>query len=188
MGSYVALFRGINVGGKNIVKMAALRQMLEKMKLVGVQTYIQSGNALFQSNETENALIARIAQEFNSTFGFDSTVILRTSQKITNILEQLPFSQDEISAAEAASDAECLYVYLLPDAPPKDIIQKLCADYNGMDQLHVGEREIYLLCHQSIRDSKLAQSLQKLKLTATVRNWKTMNKLRALFETMDQIK
>jgi uncharacterized protein (DUF1697 family) len=172
----IAFFRGINVGGKNTVKMAGLREMFAGLGLKSVKTYIQSGNALFDTDETEAALAPKIERGFAAAFGFDSAVVLRTEQELAGIINNIPFSAEEIAEAEAAANgAESLYCYLLPQAAPVDEVNAVCAAYDGKDRFVASWREIYLLCHQSIRDTKLP--LQKLKTPATARNLKTLRKL-----------
>lgn len=120
---YAALLRGINVGGKNVVKMDDIKQLFLNLGLLKIKTYIQSGNVVFE----------------------------------TNIVEHL-------------------YIYFL-DLPKQAQVDDICKGYVGPDTLRMGKREIYLLCHQSIRKSKLAIRTAKVFDSATVRNWKTVNKL-----------
>ncbi|HEX9024877.1 MAG TPA: DUF1697 domain-containing protein, partial [Clostridium sp.] len=77
---YIALLRGINVGGKNIIKMNDLKRVFESIGLIEVQTYIQSGNVLFKSSDEKEMLLNKIEREIKNVFGFSVTVILRTSQ------------------------------------------------------------------------------------------------------------
>ncbi|MDF2484908.1 MAG: hypothetical protein K0R46_1076 [Herbinix sp.] len=185
MTTYIALLRGINVGGKNIIKMALLKQVFETIGLLEVNTYIQSGNVLFKSEEAEDLLQKRIEQEIEKAFGFAVNVVLRTSSELEHIIMNCPFSEEEVSAAEASSDSESLYVSLLTLAPPQGKVEALSL-YKSEDELYkIIGREVYLLFHQSIRDSKLANKLQKLDASATVRNWKTLSKLLELSKAMD---
>ncbi len=175
---YVALFRGINVGGKNIAPMAELKKMLAELGFEGVSTYIQSGNAVFASEDGPEVIAERIGAAFSARFGFESKVILRNKAEWEAILARLPFSPEEIAAAEAAApEVEHLYLYLLEEAAPGQALGALQAAYAGPDRLVGLGREIYFLCHQSVRDSKLAASLAKLNLPMTCRNWKTLNKI-----------
>lgn len=175
---YIALFRGINVGGKNTVKMADLKHFLADMGCQNVQSYIQSGNVVFDASAGQNELIDKIQEGFARTFGFDSALILRTLEEWTAIITGLPFSEKELHEAAAAKpDVEHLYVYLAEDRLPTAAIEQLKAAYHGKDAFHIGKREIYLLCYDSIRDSKLAASLSKLGVPLTARNWKTIEKL-----------
>ncbi|WP_330587884.1 DUF1697 domain-containing protein [Anaerocolumna sedimenticola] len=114
---YLALLRGINVGGKNIIKMADLKRVFEAIGLCDVKTYIQSGNVLFKSDEKEEVLSDKIEHEIEAVFGIPAKVILRTSKEFKQIILNCPFSQDEIAEAENLSEAESLYVALLARTP-----------------------------------------------------------------------
>lgn len=184
MNIYIALLRGINVGGKNIIKMAELKRVFEKIELYDVKTYIQSGNVLFKSNESEEALRNKIEHEIEAVFGFSVKVILRTIAELEKIVSDCPFSETEILEAESASETESLYVAILSHAPLKERIEYLNSCRSESDDYRVIGRDIFLLFHNSIRNSKLANNIQKLDVTATVRNWKTMNKLVKLAKDM----
>ena len=177
MAAYIALLRGINVGGKNIIKMAELKKVFEAMGLCEVQTYIQSGNVLFKSNEGEEPLRKKIENEIEAVFGFSCPVILRTAAELEHIILSCPFTAEEISEAEAASEAESLYVALLTHAPSQEKIDYLNVYKSDDEGYRIVGREVFLLFRRSIRNSKLANNLQKLDVTATVRNWKTLNRL-----------
>ncbi|WP_283610622.1 DUF1697 domain-containing protein [Faecalispora anaeroviscerum] len=172
---YVVLFRGINVGGKNIVKMNDLKQLLLDLELKNVQTYVQSGNAVLESDLDETTLQNNICNGFVKRFGFESGVIIRNMDEIQYLIAQLPFSPDEITAAETADpQVEHLYVYFLDSLPEQSQLDAVCGKYAGSDMLRAGKRECYLLCHQSIRKSKLAAYMSKAFDMATVRNWKSV--------------
>ncbi|KJR45094.1 hypothetical protein UF75_4509 [Desulfosporosinus sp. I2] len=181
---YIALLRGINVGGKNVIKMAELKKVFEAIGLCDVQTYIQSGNVLFKSNQGEEFL-GKIEHEIEAVFGFSVTVVLRTLAELEQLVPNSPFSEEEVAEAEASTQAESQYVALLTHVPLQEKIALLDA-YRGENDLYrVIEREVYLLFHHSIRNSKLANNLYKLGVPATVRNWKTINKLTTLAKAMD---
>ncbi|MDQ7094036.1 DUF1697 domain-containing protein [Desulfosporosinus sp. PR] len=184
MAVYVALLRGINVGGKNKVKMADLKLAFEEIGLSKVQTYIQSGNVLFESPETEEALCRQIENKLEAEFGFHIPVILRTLTELERIIENCPFAAEEVGEAEAASKAESLYVGLLIQPPSQERIEQLSVYESRTDKFNIVGRDIYLLFHNSIRDSKLANNLNKLNVLATTRNWKTLNKLVQLAKAM----
>jgi uncharacterized protein (DUF1697 family) len=174
---YIALLRGINVGGKNMIKMAGLKQMFEAMGLSRVQTYIQSGNVLFESNEDEKPLRKRIEHEIETVFGFTVSVILRTSEELNRIVANCPFSKEAVSEAEASAVGESLYVSLLLEEPSQEAIERLGNFRSENDQFLMDGREVYLLFRHSIRKSKLVNNLQKLDVPSTIRNWKTINEL-----------
>ncbi|WNC14786.1 DUF1697 domain-containing protein [Brevibacillus brevis] len=182
---YIALLRGINVGGKNKIKMAELRSALENIGLFRVKTYIQSGNVLFVSEDDEDTLRKRMEEEIASSFGITLTVVLRTAEELQRIVENCPFSDELIEEAAASAVGESLYVALLPEAPPPSGVDKLAAAENGNDLYEIAGRDVYLLFRQSVRDAKLSANLAKLGVPATVRNWNTMSKLAAMTREME---
>ncbi len=169
---YAAFFRGINVGGQRVVKMADLRALFSKLGFQAVQSYIQSGNVLFASEREQADLSGLIAEGFQKRFGFASDVILRSADEIDGILRALPFTQAEIARAEAADPAVAhVYVFLSESKidPPS------VPSGGGEDgRLVAAEREVYLLCMHSIRKTKLAAPLLKPNAAYTSRNLKTM--------------
>lgn len=184
MNVYIALLRGINVGGKNIIKMVDLKKVFEAIGLHEVKTYIQSGNVLFRSNETEESLCNKIEHEIEAAFGIPVKVILRTSIELEQIILNCPFSKEEVTEAETLSKVESLYVALLKHKPLKEKLECIDIYSSESDRYNIIERDVYLLFHHSIRNSKLSNNLYKLNVEATVRNWKTLNKLAALAKDM----
>jgi len=182
---YIALLRGINVGGKNIIKMAELKRVFESIGLCDVKTYIQSGNVLFKSNETEESLNNKIEHEIEVVFGISVKVVLRTAVELEWIILNCPFSEDEVREAKALSEAEILYVALLIHNPLKEKIECIDAYKSESDKYRIVGREVYLLFHHSIRNSKLANNLYKLNVPTTVRNWNTLSKLNVLAKAME---
>ncbi len=176
---YVVIFSGINVGGKHIVKMQELKALFLEMGFTGVQTYIQSGNVVVESNREDAAMQAAIGDAFDKKFGFFSNIIIRSQAELQELIAQLPFTQKQITDAQTAlPQAEHLYVYFLASKPLKEEIDTVFKDKNeDGDLCYLGEREIYLLCKQSIRISKMAIRLNKTFKDATIRNWKTVLKL-----------
>lgn len=97
---------------------------------------------------------------------------------MNTLIVQLPFSEEDVAAAEAADQqVEHLYIYFLDQKPEQTQVDDICRSYDGPDILRMGEKEIYLLCHQSIRKSTLSNDTAKIFNLATVRNWKTVKKL-----------
>ena len=178
----VAFFRGINVGGKNIVKMSELRQLFIDLGFQDVITYIQSGNVIFSSGLEQHLLIPLIEEAFEKQFAFQSSVVIRSGEEIEKIVASLPFEAVEIEqAVNENPDVEHVYIYLSNDLFDTEMISRLCASYNGKDKYQISNRELYLLCFQSIRDSKLATLLLKLSQPPTARNLKTMKKISSMF-------
>ncbi|MEY9973007.1 uncharacterized protein (DUF1697 family) [Lysinibacillus sp. RC46] len=181
---YIALLRGINVGGHNKIIMAELRSSLEYLGLHNVKTYIQSGNILFESDETEELLQTKIHDKIKEDFGISSVVVIRTAEEIQQIVNQSPFSDQDISEAEQSCKGECLHVALLPATPSKVNSDQFLSYSNERELSVIDGRNVYLLFHDSIRNSKLANNLKKLEIPATVRNWKTLMKLSSMVEEL----
>lgn len=170
---YIALMRGINVGGHNMIKMSDLKRMCEEMGLGAVQTYIQSGNVLFTSDEAEEPLRQRLEQQIQAAFNCTVPVVLRTAGEWEQILANCPFETG------ALGEGEALFVTLLAEAPSQEAIDRLPPAPVGGDEYRVVGREIYLLCRQPYHKTKLSNAFfeQKLRVAATSRNWQTMTKL-----------
>lgn len=98
---YVALLRGINVGGHKVIKMADLKRLFESIELKHVKTYIQSGNIVFESEEGINFLKDRIQSEMKNEFDFDVPVMLRTHDEFINIIKQCPYEVHSLLEGES---------------------------------------------------------------------------------------
>ncbi|MBO0603436.1 DUF1697 domain-containing protein [Sporosarcina sp. E16_3] len=181
----IALLRGINVGGHNKIKMVELRQMFEMLGFSGVQTYIQSGNVLFESHESEQSLIKRIEGEIEKVFGFSINVVIRTASELERISNNCPFTEEAVAEAKATSDGESLYISLLQDKPSQDGIDRIGAYKSDNDKFMIEGREVYLLFRLGVRNAKLANNLQRLDVPSTMRNWKTINRLTQLAKEME---
>lgn len=177
MMNYIALLRGINVGGKNIIKMAQLKAIFEDIGFQNVKTYIQSGNVLFSSNKSESVLINIIEEKIHTDVGFKVSVILRSEEEFNNLIKNCPFSEKEILEAQGNASSEVLYVAFLKQEPLEENIDKFSVYETGEDKYKIIGRDVYLLFHDSIRNSKLGNNLGKLDNSATTRNWKTINKI-----------
>jgi len=176
MARYVALLRGINVGGNKKVPMARLRELMEGLGYTDVATLLQSGNAVFTSKEKSPAklvkqLEAAIAQEF----GFEVAVIVRTRDELAAAIQANPLP----GAEEAPSQ---FLVTFLSDVPDPKRLQQIDAAAYLPDEFRVVGREIYARFPNGLRDSKLATVLggARLGVTPTARNWSTVTKLLAL--------
>jgi uncharacterized protein (DUF1697 family) len=181
MTTYIALLRGINVSGHNLIKMTELKRMFEAMGFARVQTFIQSGNVLFASDDDAGSLCARIEQEITAVFGMTVPVVLRTAAELERMINACPF------AADALPEGERIYVTLLADEPAQEGIDRLQASATGVDEFRIVGREIYILYRQPVHLSKLMNNLTERKLgtTATTRNWQTINKLAVLTRAME---
>lgn len=176
---YIALLRGINVGGHNLIKMVELKRLFEDMGLSAVQTYIQSGNVLFESEEEQQSLCHLIEDGLRTAFGYSVTVVVRTRMDLERIIKNSPFLADTLM------EGESLHVAFLVEAPSQEGINRLLPYKTELDDYIIEDKEVYLYFRQSIRNSKLAMNLQKLGVQATTRNWKTVNKLAEMARKMN---
>ena len=175
---YLALLRGINVGGHKKIKMADLKSMLTDMGLGRVQTYIQSGNVLFESEDDAETLTTKIEQEIERVFGFSAAVMLRTYEEWQAVMAHCPYSFDSLA------EGESIHVNFLTEAPSQEDIDSE-PDLSGeIDEYTNIGRELYLHLRQSILDSKLPTKLAKLGAPQTSRNWQTVAKMASLADAM----
>ncbi len=158
--------------------MDALKQLMEQAGFSHVETYIQSGNVLFDSDLAETNAKETIERALQDGANISSTAVLRTAEELHALISDCPFSKEQIDEAQAVHpESESFYVCLLPHAPDVQSLEKLNKlDSNG-DIFIVSGRNIYLLLRQSIRESNLAIQLQRMLPFMTVRNWNTMTKL-----------
>jgi len=178
---YIALLRGINVGTSGRIRMDALKALMEQAGFLRVETYIQSGNVLFDSDLTEPAVKATIERALKDGANISTTAVLRTAEELHALLRDCPFTPEQIERAQAVNtESESFYVCLLPQEPDAQQREKLTKLEQSDDVYVLVGRDIYLLVTQSIRLSKLAIRLQKIFPDMTNRNWNTMNKLNDL--------
>jgi uncharacterized protein (DUF1697 family) len=171
METYIALLRGINVGGHKKIKMDELKRLFESLGLQKVKTYIQSGNVLFESCEKAKPLYHLLEKEILNQFGYTVNVMLRTAGEMDQIIKDCPYRSEHLLADES------IHVCFLSKFPTKKDIDRVMAFTSENEDCLIKEREIYLLFRESIRNSKLARQLQKLEVPGTIRNWNTVNKL-----------
>lgn len=174
MTTYIALLRGINVGGNRIIKMLDLKAMFQSLGVNNVRTYIQSGNVVFENDELpENLLSGTIERQIKEVFGFDVPVIIRTVEEMEQVIANNPFPLTE------KDDFKRWYVSFLPAEPSTLALEKLRIYENGPDQIQFVGREMYVLYEVSVSQSALSKvPFDKiLGMPITARNWNTVNKL-----------
>lgn len=174
MNIYIALLRGINVGGNHMIKMSELKSMMESIGVSRVKTYIQSGNIIFESVEGAKDLQQKIEEEIKLEFGFSISVIIRTSEELNRVIKNCPFREDTLTEGEG------VHVSFLSKAPSEEKINLLMKSSSDKEELHIQGKDMYLLIRQGVKNSKLFTNLHKLGIPATVRNWRTVNKLAAM--------
>ena len=174
MKTYICILRGINVSGKNIIKMDALKQMFESLGATNVKTYIQSGNVVFQyKDENPAALETLIISRILADFGFDVPVQVLSFEELKHIVENNPFLKD------STKDEAFLHLTFLA-APPQEIDQEvLFSKKTGNEEIVITDAAVYLYCPHGYGRTKLNNNFleNKLKVQATTRNWKTTLKL-----------
>ncbi len=173
-GVYIALLRAINVGGTKKLLMADLRAMFEAAGCTDVRTYIQSGNVVFRA---EPALAARIPALIQARIadskGFEVPVVSRTAAELDAVVTGNPF------LATGADPAQ-LHVGFLADAPSESRVAELDPDRSPRDAFEMRGREVYLHFPNGTARSKLTVDYldRVLGTTITIRNWRTVGKLR----------
>jgi uncharacterized protein (DUF1697 family) len=173
MPTYIALLRGINVSGQRLIKMTDLKELFEAQGFQNVQTYIQSGNVIFSSKEKSSDKIKNIiSNSIKQKFGFDVGVLVITPDKIEYVLKNNPYIKKK-------KDIDRLYVTFLSGLPSSENIKKLnLIDYSPEEYI-MDDKLVYLHVPNGYGKAKLNNNLfeNKLKVEATTRNWKTINKL-----------
>jgi len=169
---YISILRGINVSGQKSIKMADLKVLYENLGFTDVQTYIQSGNVIFGATETDcRKLISAIENAIQKKYDFDVPVQIRTKEEFKKVIDNLPFKGER--------ELNRLLVTFLSETPtniPIEEIEKLKAKD---DEIVFKDQAIYLYVPEGYGKSKLDNNTleRKLKVKATTRNWKTINKL-----------
>jgi uncharacterized protein (DUF1697 family) len=175
MKTWVALFRGINVGGNNILPMNELVATLEGIGCRDVETYIQSGNTVFRSEEADASLLSsRIGAAIKESHGFEPRVLVLGSGEVRRAVQSNPFP-------EAESEPKGLHVYFLATSPERPDLGAL-EEIKGDRERFVLDGEVFFLyAPDGIGRSKLAAKAEKLLgVSATARNWRTVRKLLAM--------
>lgn len=180
MSTQIALLRGVNVGGKNRVRMEELRAALEAAGFSRVETVIQSGNVLFDSAASGEENARAVAALLVGRFGVDTSAVVRTPAELYALLDALPFTGEEITRAQTASpDVEHVYVFLFPSELPPETRERLLRLAGDGERLAFAGRDAYVLLDGGIRLSRLAAALQNPKLGGTARNLKTLQAIAA---------
>ena len=164
MTKYLALLRGINVSGHNMIKMDALKKMLDSMGFQNVETYIQSGNVFFESEEDNAASIGfKIKQEISKVFGYDVPVIMVSKTDLELCFKNNPFLK------EKEVDTKKLYVSFVSMVLKSDHIHDLKISNFKPDEVHIDESRIYIKYDISPAKTRLDNNYIEKKLKE--RDW-----------------
>lgn len=175
--TYLALLRGINVGGNNKLPMKDLVEMFVAAGASDVRAYIQSGNVIFRANVgLAERVPGLIAVRIDKRWGYRTPVVLRTTEDLRGAVRNNPFLQ-------AGAQEETLHVMFLAAQPEPGAVAGLDPDRSPPDAFAVRGREVYLRLPNGAR-SKLTNAYfdSKLGTISTVRNWRTVNKLLEMME------
>jgi uncharacterized protein (DUF1697 family) len=169
MNTFIALIRGINVGGHKKILMADLRTLFESLGFKEVRTYIQSGNVVFKAKE-ENNLADKIGEAIGVKYGFIVPVLVKKESELSKILSKCPFSNEK---------REKSYFILLKETPSSEHVE-LTAQFSNLDEeFHIEGDCVYMYYALGAGKAKMGNNFfeKKLKVNATARNFRTMAKL-----------
>lgn len=173
MNSYISLLRGINVGGKKIIKMAELVILYESLELKNVKTYVQSGNIIFcTSRISKNGLKSIIEKKIYDNFQFHVPVIILSKIDLKEVIEQCPFVTSEF-------DKNKIYISFLERIPEQKLIESIIKMSVNSEKFAIIQNIIYFFCPDGYGRARFNNNFfeSKLKVKATTRNWKTANRL-----------
>lgn len=175
MPTWIALFRGINVGGNNILPMAELREDLESMKLTNVRTYIQSGNVVFEATAKQpSSLGKKISRMVAEKHGFEPQLFIISSAAFMDAIETNPFPK-------AISDPKTLHFFFLEKPARKADLKALDAAKKSTEKYVLTDQVFYLHAPDGIGRSKLAANAEKhLGVATTARNFRTVDKINSM--------
>ncbi len=171
---HVALLRAINVGGRNQIAMAELRELVEGLGCAGTQSLLQSGNLTFRSNRRDGAALERLLETATEKcFGFAIDYLVRTAEEWNAVIEGNPFPD------AAKKDPSHLLVTFLKKSPEVDEVRALQAAIQGPESVRAEGRHLYAIYPAGVGRSKLTNTLieRKLGTRGTARNWNTVLKL-----------
>ena len=171
---YIALLRGINVGGQKRIKMIDLKSMFESLGFKNVKTYIQSGNVIFDYDTTDTIKLAnQIEEKISEIFGFLVKTIIRTDEELRSIVANNPFVK------EPNIELDKLHVTFMLDIPDPSTVLLLDVKKEENEKFLIISKEVYLYCPNGYGNTKLTNGMfeKKLKVFATTRNWKTINSI-----------
>jgi len=174
------MLRGVNVGGHNQIKMDALRSLCESLALRNPQTYVQSGNVVFATNERNLTRVGeRIEDAIEKKLGFRPGVILRTASELKGVVARNPFAKrNEVHPGK-------LLVVFLNEKPGQDDCALLQRVKAADEEVRADGREIYLYFPNGAGRSKLFAATGRLKKSGTSRNWNTVTKLLEMAEGLE---
>ncbi|CAN5543675.1 DUF1697 domain-containing protein [soil metagenome] len=174
MTTYIALLRGINVGGNHMVKMAELKAMLAELGYAEAKTLLQSGNVVFRGEERKREELEKLLEDAtDKRFGFRPAYLVRTLGEWEKMLSGNPFTDQE------KKDPSHLLVAFTKTPPDKHEVKAVQDAIQGPERIQAGSEHLYLIYPDGIGTSKVDRTpgWKKLHKDATARNWNTLQKL-----------
>ena len=173
MNKYIAFLRAINVGGRR-VKMDHLRELFESFGFSNIETYIASGNVIFESKSKDTAKLEKsIEKQLNEALGYEVSTFIRSDSELAEIAIYKPFKQSLLDSASALNVA---FLSKPLDAKSKKLVMGLKTE---IDDFHVHGREIYWMCLRKQSESKFSNNLleKTLGMKSTMRGINTVRKM-----------
>jgi uncharacterized protein (DUF1697 family) len=169
---FIALYRGINVGGKNVVKMESLRAMHERLGHRNVASYIQSGNVVFSATGSAATITRKIAAHFTKEFGFAAKVVIVDAKRLDELVKGNPY------ARFAAENPKTVHAGICDGAPSDAGLKALLAKTGGRETFMIRNEMVYLHAPDGFGTSTFAAGMEKAAgVSMTVRNWRTIEAL-----------
>ncbi|MGI9264852.1 MAG: DUF1697 domain-containing protein [Gammaproteobacteria bacterium] len=175
MNTWIALLRGINVGGHNILPMAKLRQDLESLNLTNVRTYIQSGNVVFDSTaRTASTLASKISRRIEQQYGFRPHLLILKGKDFLTAIESNPFPA-------AVTDPKTLHFFFLAEPASGPDTRAMDDAKTSTERYKLTDSVLYLHAPDGIGRSRLAANAEKLLgVVTTARNFRTVDRLASM--------
>ncbi len=180
MNTYIALLRGINVGGNNKLPMKELVTVLEGLSLEKVKTYIQSGNVVFQSEQTDKARLSeKISAAIGKSHGFSPAILLLAVDELQAAMQANPFPEGE-------DEPKSLHLFFMEPAPQAPNLETLAALKAETERFVLIDKVFYLHAPDGIGRSKLAEKFGRgWQVNITARNWRTVCKIMEMAKGLD---
>jgi uncharacterized protein (DUF1697 family) len=175
---WIALFRGVNVSGKNIMPMAELRALMTDLGLVDTKTYIQSGNVVFRSDSDRAELRQRILDGVEKQFGIRAPLMLLQWEELEDALKKNPFPDGE-------ADPKSLHLSFMASPPKAPDLEEMTKWQKDSESFQLIGKVFYLHAPEGIGRSKLAERVERLLgEPTTARNWRSATKILELAQSL----
>lgn len=174
MPKHIAFLKAINVGGHTI-KMSDLKILFEKMGFVDVETFIASGNVVFESKiKNVDSIKKKIENDLEKSLGYKVATFIRSTKELKEISEHKPFKESDL-----ANKQKYLYIGFLEEQPDKESLKKVLVLSDEANEFHFNNKELYWLCRKNFSDSGISgKTLEKaLGMETTIRNSTTIRKM-----------